>query len=300
MTTTLEDVLGSICQDVSLTLTNDFQRIYTVGSPIEAKLAHEVLVAFGLDVKVYHQDGKPSKLYVTHPKQSAEHVERIYASALAYAKALKRIQTTLDSLCQDPAASSSPMAYNIAFLNGSSASVSKQIVVQILSADELSQQPLESTSSQEPASPPSSAPAQPQPAAGSVAAVMAASQANHARKYGPKKVEHYEELSSGPAVGRGNYPGKLSAEGEAKANSAKRRVALQLYGNLTLGSFPMIIMATILSVIFSVLVMARAFICPDLAVANKNKAWYCTIGHDEPPPKPQQQNSIPGALPAQR
>lgn len=290
MTTTLEDILQALCSEVTLTLTNDFQKVYTVSTPFDAKLAHEVLVVFGLDVKVYHQADKASKLYITHPRYSPEQLARIYDTALAYARAIKSVQSTINALCTQNEAVLSQMDYNMTFHKGQGNA--KQLVIQMAPAGDNLKVQLESSDAPQPAATPT-APAAPQAAAGAASttsSVMAASQARAAKYRAAKRTDHYEELSAGTAVGRGHYPGKLSAEGEAKANSTQRRMAILLFGNMTQGSYPMLIMTVMLALLFSIFVMMKGFMCADLAVAKKNKAWYCSYD-DQQAPRQQQQNT---------
>ncbi len=282
----LDDILNAICSEVTLSHSNDHQKVYSLATPLESKLAFEVLVVYGLDVKVYHQADKPSKLYVTHPKMAPAQLEKVYAGALAYAKALKQVKLSMEALCGDAPGALQSMDYNIAFLKGQGRAT--QMLVQIMPSEDAKAL----------AAAPAAADA---PAAAAAAAASAASAQARAniRKYGEKPKSHYEELSSGPAVGRGNYPGKLSAEGEAQQNSIRRRMGLQILGNMTTSSFATFIMIIIAGVLLSIFVMMKAFICPDLAVANKNKAWYCG-SNDEPPPTTKQQPllSQPPAAPA--
>jgi hypothetical protein len=279
MSLEIDDILNSICSEVTLSHANDFQKVYTLATPLEAKLAFEVLVVYGLDVKVYHQADKPSKLYVTHPTFSAAQTQRIYAAAMAYAKTLKQIKLSMESLCQDNEAALPSIDYNIAFLKGQAQA--KQILIQILPSAEAEAL----TSPAEPQA--GAAQAAQATAAASVqsaatAAETAQTQMRAAGKHYEKPKTHYEELSSGPAVGRGNYPGKLSAEGEARQNSVSRRFGLVMFGNMATSTFAMLVMAVIVAGALSVFVMLKGFICPDLAVANKNKAWYCGTQHEEP------------------
>ncbi|MBY0407986.1 MAG: hypothetical protein K2Q01_09860 [Rickettsiales bacterium] len=286
MTLSTEDVLGSLCSEVALSHANDFQKVYTLATPLEAKLAFEVLVAFGLDVKVYHQADKPSKLYITNPTFSDAQLQKIYASAMAYAKTLKQIKGSLESLCADNEALFAAIDYNIALHKGQGQA--KQIVIQILPSAEAHSLALQSDT------PPAAAPSISAPAPSSASVSVAASQPRAAaKKSGGKPKSHYEELSSGPAVGRGNYPGKLSAEGEAQQNSLRRQMTYAVFGNMTTSTFAMCVMAVIAGVLLSVFVMLKGFLCPDLAVANKNRAWYCSYGDAPPPQKPQQQTLSP-------
>ncbi len=281
MSITLEDILNSICSEVTLSHTNDFQKVFSLSTPLEAKLAFEVLVVYGLDVKVYHAADKPSKLYITHPTQSQAQIDKIYAAALAYAKTLKQIKLSVESLCKDNEAALAAVDYNIAFLKGTGAA--KQIVVQIVPSND-AQAMAQGTAVEAPA-----AASAPSPAA---SAAVASGQVKVVRKYGEKPKSHYEELSSGPAVGRGNYPGKLSADGEAQANSVRRRMGLVVFSNMTTSSFATFIIAIIVGIFLSVFVMMKGFICPDLAVANKNRAWYCGSYGEEPNAKPKQQGPV--------
>lgn len=279
MSISVDDVLKALCSDVSLSLSNEHQKVYSLLTPLEAKLAFEVLVVYGLDVKVYHTADKPSKLYVTHPTFSAAQADKVFAGALAYATALKQIKKSLETLCAENVDSLSQVDYNIAFLKGQAQA--KQILIQIMPSEDA--QALVSGDDETPSVAVSSSPA-------AVAATSTSAQAS--RKYVAKPKTHYEELSSGPAVGRGNYPGKLSAEGEAQGRSVRRRMGLMVFGNMTTSSFAAFIFSIIAGILLSVFVMLKGFACPDLAVANKNKAWYCG-NNDAPPPKQQQQITTP-------
>lgn len=283
MSTTLDDVLLSICDDVTLSLTTEFQKVYVVKTTFQAKLAYEILVVFGLDVKFYHQDDKPTKLYITHPEFSDAQAEKTYGAALSYAKALRQISDIVDDLVTKTP-DSTASEYDINFLKNSPSS--KQILIQMAS--------ITGSKPKNPVAASASAPqtVQKTPAKPAETGVIAESQQRAARKYGEKKQGHYEELSSGPSVARRSYPGKLNEEGEAQANSTRRRIMLLLFGNMTQGSGPAIVMAIAIAIIFSILVMFRGFICVDLANANLNKAWYCKIGKEEPKPKRKRANTI--------
>lgn len=280
MPATIEDILSSLCSEVTLSHANDFQKIYALNTPLEAKLAFEVLTVFGLDVKVYHQADKPSKLYISPPSFSEAQARTAYAGALAYARSLKQIKLGMETLCRDNEAALSAVDYNIAFLKGQGSA--KQIVIQILPSEDA--RALAASATAPEASAPS-APAVP---------AVAARPRSSARRYGEKPKSHYEELSSGPTVGRGGYRGKLSAENEAQQRSLCRRMGLMLFGNMTTSSFATLVMAVIAGVVLSVFVILRGFVCPDLAVANKNRAWYCgSYGEIQQPQKQQQQPLAP-------
>lgn len=263
-----EDVISALCTESSQSHANDFQRVFALSTPLEAKLVFEVLVACGFDVKVYHQAGQPSKLYISNPTMPAGKLEHQLAAALVYARALKQIKVNIDHLCSGNEALISSMDYNIAFVN--TQPNGKQILIQMIPGN-----------SGDTAAQPGEQPEAASAAAPQAAAAAAAAPAQPRYKYGEKPKGHYEELSSGPAVGRGNYPGKLSIEGEAQQNSLKRRIMLYLFGNAATSSFALFLMIVFLGIIFSVLVFARAIVCPDFAVANQNKAWYCKIGKED-------------------
>jgi hypothetical protein len=267
MATQFEDVISALCTESSQSHANEFQRVFALSTPLEAKLVFEVLVASGFDVKVYHQAGQPSKLYISNPTIAPDKLEHQLASALVYAKALKQIKVNINSLCSDNEALISSLDYNIAFVN--TQPNGKQILIQLnpsASAESAAQQADDD---------------QPDAGTTSAPASAAAATGQPRYKYGQKPKGHYEELSSGPAVGRGNYPGRLNPEGEAQQNSLKRRTMLYLFGNMATSSFALFLMIVFLGVVFSVLVFARAIVCPDFAVANQNKAWYCKIGKED-------------------
>ena len=257
MTIEIEDILRAVCSSVKQTLSNDFQKVFVLSSASEAKLAFEILVAHGLDVKSYPQENNTAKLYVTHPTATPGQLENALSAAKAYAATCKEIKTSLDTLCGD-----GTKTYSMTFANLHPSS--KQIVVQI------------SPASGAPTPILASAPAQNTPTS------QAASSAQTVVKRRVMKAKgHYEELSSGPAVGRGTQPGAVAADGTVPKESLKRRIMLYMFGNIAVSSYAMLIMVVILGVIFSIAVFAKGFLCPDFVSMKRNTAWYCKNASDE-------------------
>jgi len=270
MTTRIEDILSILCTSVTLAHSNDFQQVFTLTDSTDAKLAFDVLVAYGLDVKVYPQDDDSSKLYVTTPKLSPAQLEKTLSSAKIYATALKQINASLEQLCTDGELVLGDIEYSVNFTN--SARNSKQILVQIspaVASDNPIIRPVE------------------------VLAPVAAAAAPRPTVKRPVAAKAQDDFTSGPVVGKGKYPGSGPEDGTVPEVSLKRRIFLYLFGNAATGGIAMLLIVVIVGILFSLFVFAKAFLCPDFAGSKKSDAWYCQKpGNEDDQKKQQRQNQI--------
>jgi hypothetical protein len=261
----IEDILSLTCSSVKLAHSNDFQRVFLLADSTGAKLAFDVLVAYGFDVKVYHQDDNTSKLYVTHPTLSQAQLDDVLAIAKEYATTLKQIQLSLESLCDSDVLTKGSVEYNMTFANLQPNS--KQVLIQI-SPTSQSNAPARSSAAL--------AADTPAVASAPVAAHTASTAQNTGAKRGGVKAKgHYEEFSSGPAVGRGKYPGSIKSDGAVPEETMRRRALLFLFGNMATSSYAFLLMVVALGAIFALLVFAKGIMCPDFASLNNDSAWYC-------------------------
>ena len=261
MPITIEDILNIACSSAKLTLSNEFQKVFVLSTSSDARIAYDVLVSHGFEVKVYHQDDNTSKLYVAHPKFTPQKLESILTSATAYITALRQTKNGLDELCKNPA--SGAVEYNIAFANMQPSG--KQVIIQIFPADRITQ-----------AAPPAAL-----SSTASAVAQNASSSTHQTKKHLTKPKDGNDEFSSGPAVGRGKYPGAPDSDGTVPDASLKRKILLYLFGNMATSSFTALIMVVILAALFSIFVFAKAFICPDFASMKRSSAWYCHNDDDD-------------------
>jgi len=259
MTISFDDVLSALCTEVTPAHANDAQKIYMLTTSTEAKLAFDILIALGFDAKVYHTPDKPSKLYISKPKHAPAQLEQLLSTALAYARALKKIELSLDELCKAQAND-----FTIAFVNSQGGS--KQILIQLAQPSAIAQAPNAVT----PVVVPEVANPSANPAA--VAAKVSSSQPRMVRKV--RKPNQDDEFAAGPAVGRGLYPTKILPEGGMKKQSLRQRIILRMFGNFATSGYATMLWLVIAGVIFSFFVFAKGWLCYDF-VAKKNNAWYC-------------------------
>jgi len=267
MTVQIEDIISAICIRFEAAHTNDFQTVYTVTDAKEAKLAFDVLVTFGFDAKVYHDDNKPSKLYVTLAENDALAMNKI-SDALAYANSLSQIKQILDSLCADEVLAAQLPDYIITFSNAQSSG--KQINIQINQAEKRST-PFASAKVSAPQ--PLQRPAQP---------VQARPKRMAQKVAGPEE----ETISSGPALTQRTYPGQIKPP-EAESDTLTHQVSLYLRGNIATSSFAALSLIIFLALLFGLFVSAKTFLCPDFALeeGKRNHSWYCKQeGDDEKKP----------------
>src|SRR4051812_23372971 len=115
MVTQFEDILRALCSEVQLSHANESQKTFVLNDTREARLACDVLIAYGFDAKVY-VESNGSRLYITLPPPDAAREQKLTA-ALAYAGSLKQIKLELDALYRDQSSSLQSADYSIAFSN---------------------------------------------------------------------------------------------------------------------------------------------------------------------------------------
>jgi len=263
--TPLEAVLAALCTLLTLRQSNDFQDVYVAGDRIEAKLACDVLVAYGFDAKLYHEDDV-SVLYLKRPAPDAS-LESRFAGALAYAIMLKRIKHAMDSARDSDAEALEMTDYSIGFANIPSTGV-KQITLQTVPvAVAVQNQPV--------------APAQP---VASRDFPPAAAQLSDAKRLRSEKLAHkkqrqkeLEAFTGGSALAK-SYPGQRSRKPQDEPDGLLRQLNLYIRGNMAtavMAFFTLVIMPMVVA--FTLFVMAKSVLCPDLATVKSN-AWYCGGG----------------------
>lgn len=266
-----EDILKAICTEVTPSHANDFQKIYMLDTSVEAKLAYDVLIAFGFEAKVYHTPEKPSKLYISNPKNPSEQFQQQFQAAIAYAHTLKKIKSSLDDLCEEDIAIAKANGFTISFVNSQPAG--KQILIQV-SQDATSalSSPSETAPSPTRNEHSSAAPSNPMPAG---VTKISSSQKRVGKKM--KRPKEDDDFASGPAVGRGLYPAKILPEGGTRKHTLRQRIMLRMFGNFATSGYATLMWLVVAGVLFSFFVFAKGWLCYDF-VAKKNNAWYCKDG----------------------
>lgn len=241
-----EGIIEAICTQAETLPSTELQKIYAITDAHEARLAHDALVAFGVETKLYAGDGnEPSKLYV-----SRNHHTLDADAALAYAHTLKSMKDTMDNLNENlPEA-----RYSIAFANTPGGG--KQISITVTNP------------SKSPATASSTA-AKPTPSRPRSAAHQ------HKRPAQRAKKKRDNGFSAGPSIGK-RYPGFVGGKPEGE-DSATKRFLLYITGNAFTSGFAFLMMVVSVAAMFSLFVMAKSFLCPDFATekSKQNHAWYC-------------------------
>jgi len=254
-----EDILAALCSQVTLSHANESQKMYLVRDAKEARLARDVLVAYGFDAKAYDKDNA-SRLYIASPSLDSALVEQKLSAALAYAISLKQIKQSLDTLCHDHAPALQSPDYNITFANMQPAG--KQIVIHLTPPAHLDTSVLHA-----PASIPPSR-------------VTQAVSARPARAKNRPSASADQSFFSGPAVGKKSY--QRAFKRKSKPDSLWQQMYSYLSGHMVASVYGMFLAVVFLIVLFTAFTFSKAFLCPDFATAKRNTAWYCQQMNNSP------------------
>jgi len=236
MTETLESFLRILCKSVNQGQQNAQQTLYLLTDNKDAKLAYDLLLTSGLEAK-YFAEESGSKLYVRN--QSLAACEDKIPALFATATLLRKLKDVLD---QDPLAD-----YTLSFSNSSAGRQFTMLLPAVkTSVARLENKPPESAQS--------ASPKQVRP------------------KLPSEPVE--DTMLAGPAVARTAIPKsfKTSATDE---DPLSKRLFFLLSGKAFTGGAWAIFAAIILGVVFSLLVMIKGFLCPDVATDARTIPSYC-------------------------
>ncbi|MDE3015594.1 MAG: hypothetical protein KGI29_01530 [Pseudomonadota bacterium] len=241
MTIPIEELLTVLCPGASSARSADLQKAYLIPDVAGAKMAYEVLTAYGFDAKLY-PEADASKLYVALPP-AGDAWGKKFSAALAHARSLASIRQNLDGV--------SSMTFANAIGGG------KQLVIQFAPA------------AAETAKPPTAS-----PRAAPVFLEKKNTGTNPARK--AKKGKDSFKALSGPAVGKTSYPDALFAG--KREDGLWRQFYLYTRGNIatvTAAFFTFVIVPAIIA--FSIFTLTKSFLCRDFALSKmqENHAWYC-------------------------
>ena len=256
-----EDIISTLCTKAELRNASDFQKVFVIHDAREARLAFDVLTAYGFETKVYPEDGE-SKLYITNPKADDTTLPARFAAVTAYAAALRRIKGELDLLCQSAAETLQSPEYSLSFVN-LPASGGKQLLINVLPAVAVT------TAAQPPT----------QPVAAPVAAPVAETALQSVNK--PKtsryvRAKEEENMFSGPSLLSDNNKIISKKEKEKQeADTAWRQFTLYIKGNSAVAFSLIVILLIGLLTMFSMFVVSKGFLCPDLATVKDKATWYC-------------------------
>jgi hypothetical protein len=243
MTVTFQDLLQAICTKVSLTNTNDSHYIFSLDTPKEAQLAYDVLAAYGFDIRVYHEEAT-SKLYIArNTGETADSANKL-AAARNHATMLKEILEFMHNSDQSD--------YKISFVN--TPSLGKQISIYFPPATNAmvsSAAPVPST----------------------IAHANNNPQLQQARAKQTLQKKNKNLLHAGPQLAK-NLPFSAKAAEQSGEIGLKKWLANYFLSNFTQSFYASMIMLFFAILVLSMLVVAKGFMCPDLATI-KSREWYC-------------------------
>lgn len=251
MTIKLRNIIEAACENAELQpSTANKHSVYHIANKKQAKLAFDLLIAYGFEVKLYHEQDY-DKLYVTYPKPSAVSNNATMKEMLAYAKALKTLKQYADNVSVDPDIGSPE--YSISFNN--TPSQDKQCIISFApSIDNAQIKPDMQYQASKTISP---------------------STVSNKRT---KKGEAQDDIFSGPEIMRPSGVRKATSMKSEGPDTVWKQFKLYAKGNslsagLTLGAC---FVGLILFI--SLFMVSKAFLCPDFAsIRDKNPPWYCDI-----------------------
>ncbi len=265
-----EDVLSRLCTKLELRNSSDFQQVFAIADEKEARLAYDVLTAYGFECKVYPPEDGHSKLYVTNPVADDSTVASRLSAALAYSGSIAKIKSELDELCKNSNQALQAPEYSIAFVN-LPGSGGKQMLINIVPAS-----PQKPVSSQDAIAAVSHKPVFAQPTQQSPAT-------NKPKTLRYARPKQEENMFSGPSLLADNNKIISKKEMESQeADTAWKQFTLYIKGNSAVAFSIIVVILMGMLTIFSMWVVSKGFLCPDLAHNKKNNvAWYCQTDDDD-------------------
>ena len=256
MITSFEAILSSLCSRVEQLSETEFQQIFALNDAKEAKLAYDILLTSGFEVKLYNE-AEASKMYVTRPNFDAATLATKMDTAQALATNFKAVKLTLDELNKNNATGIAD--YAITLVNGPNNH--KQLAIALL--------PVATQHSATAPAAPSAAPTATRPAA--------SPQKPAAKPVAKKKAEAGEEMLAGPQISREyNYASKAT-RGVEDSKNVKNFMSRMFVQHI--GSNGTLILGTVFGVllIVSLIIASRSFLCPDFALQNskQNHSVFC-------------------------
>ncbi len=250
MNKTIEDVLQTLCSEVSLLSSNESQRAYKLAPKRDAQTAHNILNSFGIESKIYDESDH-SRMYLSLASLNQSE-DRINSSYL-YAKTMRSMADTLNELCSSPDVQASDFAMN--FMKNSAGA---QTITITLSAANGSQNVAENSQVSAPPKP------LPQPV----------NRPSGLKKHGPRRKEDTISNAGVPTIAK-TYLMK-DDENKGKEKDAMWR---WLYNNLfryfAENAVHAMVLIVLLAGLASIGIMSKAVICHDFMVKEKDIPWYC-------------------------
>jgi len=253
LTKDLELLLEVLCTSAEKTQQNAQQTLYQLSTLKDAKLAYDVLITCGLDVKyIPDEAGSSAKLYLQNESLAAN--EAKVRNTLASASLFKQIKNVLDEYND-----AGDYSLSLANVNGG-----RQLTL-VVPTDEQLHGIIHKKAQPEPSSAKNIAPAP---------------QGAPRPKARPKPIED-DILAAGPAVARTAIPEGFKSSATEEDGLRKRMLFYITSHAFTTGAW-LLFGGLILGIIFSILVTIKGFLCPDVVMTDKSKIpSYCGMVHNE-------------------
>lgn len=262
MSADYKEVLTVLCTEVTPLNANETQEAFTLNDEKEAKLAYDVLVAYGFDAKLY-RDESSSRLYISRADIKSPNLQQKIAAAVQHAASLKNILTTIKLQLAD---SEKHREFNINFVNTSSQGKQISIVFPPSANEMVISSPV-------------------MPASAGPVAAQQNPPAQQARKNVPDYLKKQAAakktgiMSDAPGLAK-KYPFGIRASGITETGdvTASKRLTTYLYSNFTASLYAFVFMITLTSLVLTMFITSKGYFCLDFAqVKNYNPPWYCTF-----------------------
>lgn len=255
----LYELLSAICTKVeAVKNTAATQEVFLLENLQEARLAFDVLLAHGFEVKFYEEQ-TGAKLYHVIPDDVAGKFEKKLALAYSYAQSIGTIKQSLDRLKHS--AYSNIQSYNIAYTSPSVHGQDKRIVIDILAVE---------TAPRKKTAAPASTKQQE-----SIPAAISSSNKIKSKKITQDEIDA-SDFDAGPAVAKKSLY-KIFKEQQKKIDqdTLYRQTVNFLKSQRATTTFWVVIYLAGLLSLYSFFIIVKAYLCPDLATVQKN-VWYCS------------------------
>jgi len=234
---TLESLLALVCKSVTVSQQNTQQTLYTLGDTKDARLAYDLLATCNMEVKFFTENDY-GKLYVQNASVARSEA-RLGAILVSAAPVAKQIKDLLDS--------QQSLNYNLSLTTTPSG---RQLTI-VFPSEKLTTQ--------------SAATQLQQPAVNAEYRIP--------RKASETPIKE-DNMAAGPEVARKAIP-KSFKTNESGEDPLHKRLLLYISGRAFSSTAWMVFIAIIFGVIFSVVVMMKGFLCPDVATDSRTIPSYC-------------------------
>jgi len=237
----VQELLETLCSEVSISNENDAQCIFLLGTAQQARLAYDVLVVHGLDVRLYPENDT-AKLYITKPIDA----DRL-AAALTQAETVGNVMDAMEISHSDD--------YRISFTN--TPTQGKQISIYF------------------PPPPVNPATSSPQAIAASAQLQSRIQRPPATRNKHIRRRKKAAFLAAGPTVAKKSFLGG-KRDGNDLNLKLSDRIKNFFISNFFESFYAFLIMAFLALLTVSIFITFKGYFCFDLATAGNN-AWYCNL-----------------------